>query len=602
MKTLERNHFPKEFVKYFKIHYTNQEACVVTKSFKTETFKFARGVTQGNPMSPLIFLLTFNPIIQFLMSNQEKGFDMGNGKIVTLPFADDCCLISRDKRTHQRLINEINSKIKSMGMRLKPSKCRAFSVSAGKSKNIPFFIGDSPIPSTEDEIQKFLGKVILFTGKQSDTLEYLSSKFKEKLDFLDAALIRDEFKMWIYKYYFLPSVRFLLTVHDLTNSSLKSLDATCDRYLKKWAGLPNGATLQVIHSKYALSVTSISDLYSLCHTLEVVNVRLTADARVNNAVDDERHRELNNRKDKTDSTTKALLVLEEAMTLASASVPVLPTAMPSVKLVKKHAKNILTKQSEVRDRLHLGGLVQQGGLLANLHDTQLDPEWGSHVFDMRKGTLKFLLNGFINTLPTMNNLKLWGISSSDRCKLCKNRNSTLHVLSGCKVALDQQRYTWRHNCVLLQIANLFKGNNNYKLTSDLPNFPDYDHSTVNLELTVTNLNPDIVLEGPKDVYLLELTVPFETNISKQHNYKMLRYGHFYMDISSKKVHILAWEVGARGILTKENKNTLKLIHALSDRKQSLSQVCRAQQQSAITSSHHIFLNRRNPGWITPSLF
>ena len=34
---------------------------------------------------------------------------------------------------------------------------------------------------------------------------------------------------------------------------------------------------------------------------------------------------------------------------------------------------------------------------------------------------------------------------SDRCKLCKNRQTTNHCLNICNVALDTERFTWRHN-------------------------------------------------------------------------------------------------------------------------------------------------------------
>ena len=75
------------------------------------------------------------------------------------------------------------------------------------------------------------------------------------------------------------------------------------------------------------------------------------------------------------------------------------------------------------------------------------------MYDLKQGTLKFLLNASIDTLPTAANLKRWKKSGSDLCKLCKRRQTTAHILNGCKVALDSGRYTWRHNCVVSYILN-----------------------------------------------------------------------------------------------------------------------------------------------------
>ena len=98
---------------------------------------------------------------------------MINGeRVITLPYADDFCLITHDLRTQQRVINQINYHIQSMGMLLKPSKCRAFSIQAGRPSIVQFYIGDNLIPSIAQKEQKFLKKIIFFYGKSKDTLTY----------------------------------------------------------------------------------------------------------------------------------------------------------------------------------------------------------------------------------------------------------------------------------------------------------------------------------------------------------------------------------------------------------------------------------------------
>ena len=159
--------------------------------------------------------------------------------------------------------------------------------------------------------------------------------------------------MWIYKYYFLPSVRFLLTVHSLTTTSLKSLDTDCDRYLKRWGSLPKGATILVIHLSHALSIPQVEDLYHLCHTLELTNVRLVADSRVNNAVDSELLHEST-----AATTTNAQVVFKAALAVVPASV--LPSSSSSRNeltcrvVAKKKVKNILQDNVDQRDIKNVG--------------------------------------------------------------------------------------------------------------------------------------------------------------------------------------------------------------------------------------------------------
>jgi len=90
-------------------------------------------------------------VIEYIASKSNNGYQLEDGtRVITLPYADDFCILTTNKRTHQNLINDIKSKIESMGLKLKPSKCRSFSLSSGKPTNIEFQIGDDIVPSIED--------------------------------------------------------------------------------------------------------------------------------------------------------------------------------------------------------------------------------------------------------------------------------------------------------------------------------------------------------------------------------------------------------------------------------------------------------------------
>ena len=59
-------------------------------------------------------------------------------------------------------------------------------------------------------------------------------------------------------------------------------------------------------------------------------------------------------------------------------------------------------------------------------------------------------------LPTAINLCRWKIQCGARCVLCDSLSpTTVHVLSGCPVALSQNRYTYRHNLVLQCLVSRF---------------------------------------------------------------------------------------------------------------------------------------------------
>ena len=116
---------------------------------------------------------------------------------------------------------------------------------------------------------------------------------------------------------------------------------------------------------------------------------------------------------------------------------------------------------------------------------------------------------------------------------------------------------------------------------------------------MTNLKPDIVIldEKNKKAVIYELTVPFETNIHKQHKYKSEKYAHFETDITSYDTTVIAFEVGARGGLTSENTSRLSEMHKTYIPNHTKSKnFIRNIKSLATLSSYYIYTARKHPSW------
>ena len=78
-----------------------------------------------------------------------------------------------------------------------------------------------------------------------------------------------------------------------------------------------------------------------------------------------------------------------------------------------------------------------------------------------------------NSMASPDNLRRWGKRQMGICPLCASPNATLeHITNICTVALNQGRFTWRHDSVLLQIATTVTSlaTGETEVFSNLPSF------------------------------------------------------------------------------------------------------------------------------------
>ena len=99
--------------------------------------------------------------------------------------------------------------------------------------------------------------------------------------------------MWTYQNYFLPSIRFLLTVHEITQTHLAVLDTICNKSIKRWTGVPRSGTNLLFHMQEGLGLHTIKSLYEETHALNHPSLRLKGDHLVNAAHDNAVSRESN---------------------------------------------------------------------------------------------------------------------------------------------------------------------------------------------------------------------------------------------------------------------------------------------------------------------
>ena len=109
LKSLECFGFGESFSRWVRTFYKNISSCVINNGFSTPSFNLKRGLRQGVPLSPSLFIIVLELFALFICNNgQIKGIAVDGSEIKLVIFADDMTSFVRDKFSHPTLFDTID--------------------------------------------------------------------------------------------------------------------------------------------------------------------------------------------------------------------------------------------------------------------------------------------------------------------------------------------------------------------------------------------------------------------------------------------------------------------------------------------------------------
>ena len=122
-KALEQMNFGNQFKKLIKTLYSNMSSCIINNGATTPYFNLERGIRQGDPLSPYLFIICIEFWANKIRSCTEiEFFLLGKKHQKLCLYADDViCTLAHEKST-ERVFQIIRDFEKISGLKLNESK------------------------------------------------------------------------------------------------------------------------------------------------------------------------------------------------------------------------------------------------------------------------------------------------------------------------------------------------------------------------------------------------------------------------------------------------------------------------------------------------
>jgi exonuclease III len=155
-KALEFFNFPPKFIKWIKCLYIGGEVCTMNNGHTSNFIQLGRGVRQGCPMSPPLFVIAIELLSLYIQNSKDiQGIDIYNSKHTISQFADDTSFFLK---TNKENIENLFRKLKIFG--------RLSGLNINVSKTEILLLGSSNISDIPSEYQNLVKKEVKVLGCQ----------------------------------------------------------------------------------------------------------------------------------------------------------------------------------------------------------------------------------------------------------------------------------------------------------------------------------------------------------------------------------------------------------------------------------------------------
>ena len=148
--------------------YWNQKAVVITEHGETEEVDILRGVRQGCILSPILFNLYTERMIEEALQG-KRGIQINGENMTNIRYADDTVLMAENEQELQHLLQDVNQACKKYGMALNYKKTKVMIMGKGEIERIKIKLEDSELEQVNK--YKYLGSWITEEGRCLDEIK-----------------------------------------------------------------------------------------------------------------------------------------------------------------------------------------------------------------------------------------------------------------------------------------------------------------------------------------------------------------------------------------------------------------------------------------------